>query len=179
MTVAGAMEQLVQTIIGSYDARIAEVDAIAEATDEQLSEFDRSHQAMAQEQRARLSEHHADLRASVDGQRTGFRKAHAAMAKRQRGDLAKVRNQRIAAEGARQSDFGAWMSEVSGAHAEARAAWENLGAAMRKARSGRAELAGAAGDEGEEEVAGSAPRAKAKAARRAKKRKIVAKRSRR
>ncbi|MDO8485170.1 MAG: hypothetical protein Q7S35_09520 [Candidatus Limnocylindrales bacterium] len=155
------MEHLAQTIIGSYDARVGEVAAIREATDEQLSEFDRSHQAMALEQRAGLSEQYADLRASVAVQRTEFRKAHAAMAGRERADRAKVAAALPKVEAARVSDFRAWLSPVRSAHAQARAAWENLNATMRERRSRTATHAAAAQTAGYE-TAGAAVHASAK-----------------
>lgn len=172
MTVAVGLEQLTRTLIGSYDARVGEVAAICEATDEQLSEFDRSHHATALEQRNRLSAHHGDLRASGDDRRTEFRRAHAGMARRERADRARVEAGRAKAEAARVSDFGAWMSPVRDVHAQARAAWENLNATMRERRV-RASTHAAAAQTAGFETAGSAVRTSAK--RQGKGRKMFAK----
>lgn len=172
MTVAVGSEHLAQAIIESYDAQVAAVAAIREATGEQLNECDRSREAMAQEQRTRLLAHHADLRAGGDDRRAEFRKAHAAMARREHADLAKAEAARAKAEAARVSSFRAWMSPVRGAHAQARATWENLNATMRERRA-RGSTHAAAVQTAGHDTAGSAARTTAKRAGR--ERKIFAK----
>jgi len=135
------MRTLAEEIVRSYEGRVADIaslrDEVAtqqQATQVQLRELDRAHQAMARELRADLTKGRSDLASSVASQLNEQDAAHQAMARQQRADLAKGRADLTQAEAGRKSEVNTWMNQVATAHAEARNEWQNLTATMQAKR---------------------------------------------
>jgi hypothetical protein len=151
------MHNLVQGITASFEARTAGITALRgevgeqrQATQTQVRELDRTHRAMARQQRAYLARGRADLEqghealARAEGRRkteanTWLHKvdqAHQAMARQLQAGLSRERAALTGVEGQRKAEVQEWIGQVATEHNGARQEWRRLTRTMGSERNG-------------------------------------------
>jgi len=128
MGIAAGMKDIVQDIVSSRDARVAEVKGLKEEANEMLDSFEASHKKMGAQLRRELTDDKAKMGAEVKAMRSGFQSSHKEMSSALKKDLAEY-TQGVRGEVARlRQEMGASHQDMS---AKLR---ENLaqGAAARK-----------------------------------------------
>lgn len=120
----------------------------------QLRELTTGRQAMGRQQHAELASGNAALVRGTAALLGGFAVAHKVVVQRQRSYLAEARAALTPAEGHRRSSVEAWMQQVAGTRAGARAAWESLCGVMRARRVGTSAPADSPSSAGTAEPAG-------------------------
>lgn len=115
------MNSLAQHIIASYDSRTDDITNIRGETEQQLRNYDRAHNAMAQELRTEL----ARVQPALDQAETARKQDEAQRAQDR---------DRVVAQ--RKSDVSDQLNELHNTQAGARDSWQNMAATMRQRRTG-------------------------------------------
>ena len=88
MGIAAGMKDIVQDIVASRDARVAEVKGLKKEANEMLSSFKASHKKMGAQLRRELADDEAEMGAEVKAMRSGFQSSHKEMSSALKKDLA-------------------------------------------------------------------------------------------
>jgi len=88
MGIAAGMKAIVQDIVSSRDARVAEVKGLKEEANEMLGSFKASHKKMGAQLRRELTDDKAKMGAEVRAMRSGFQSSHKEMSSALKKDLA-------------------------------------------------------------------------------------------
>jgi hypothetical protein len=126
MGIAAGMKDIVQDIVSSYDARVADVGRLKKETEEMLDSFKASQDKMGAQLRKDLAQDKAKMRGAVRTMRNNFQASHKKMGVELKKELIQGVTARRSEVKEMRHDFGKVRAEVRADLNEAAAAWKGL-----------------------------------------------------
>ena len=145
MGIAAGMKDIVQDIVSSYDARVADLKGLKKEANEMLGSFKASHKKMGAQLRKDLAQEKAKMRGEVRTMRSGFQSSRKEMSTELRKNLAqgeaarKSEAQQLRKELADydrgiKSEVAGMRQETKADLGEARTTWQGLAHTMEAKR---------------------------------------------